>query len=90
MNRPRKMTGNAPALVALVLALSAGACSSQPTCNLPGPVTVSVDASTDGLPPDGSYGSFDACTTFCDPSRTTCQRLDDTHVRCSNDRSGCL
>ena len=90
MIRPRKITGNAPAFVALVIALSAGACSSQPTCNLPGPVTVHVDASTDGLPRDGDYGSLDACAKFCDPSRSSCQRLGDTQVRCSNDQSACL
>lgn len=90
MNRPRKMPRNAPAFIALAIALSAGACSSPPSCNLPGPLTVNVDASTDGLPPDGDYGSRDACAKFCDPSHMSCQRLGETQVRCSNDGWGCL
>jgi hypothetical protein len=81
---------NAWSLVVLSIALSGGGCSSDsPTCNLPGPVIVDVDASTDGLPADGNYGSVDECAHFCDPSRSSCQRLSDSQVRCSNDRVGC-
>jgi len=94
MKSPRElsqMARNAWASVVLGIALSTGGCSTNGgTCNLPGPVTVNTDASTDGLPPDGNYGSGDQCALFCGPSRLSCQRLSDSQVRCSNDRAGCL
>ena len=94
MKGPREMsqmTRNACASVVLGIALSAGGCSNNGgPCNLAGPVTVNTDASTDGLPPDGGYGSGDQCTQFCDPSRMSCQRLSPGQVRCSNDGWGCL
>jgi hypothetical protein len=94
MKSPRElspMARNAWASVVLGIALNAGGCSTNgATCNLPGPVTVNTDASTDGLPVDGNYGSVGQCAQFCDPSRSSCQRLGDSQVRCSNDRVGCL
>lgn len=85
------IAGNAWASVMLCFALNAGGCSTNgPTCNLAGPVTVNADASTDGLPVDGSYGSEDQCAQFCGPYRLSCQRLGDSQVRCSNDGVGCL
>jgi len=76
--------------IVLGIALGAGCSSSNETCNLAGPVTVDVDASTDGLPADGGYGPSNECTKFCDPNHLSCQRLSDTQVRCSNDGVGCL
>ena len=94
MKRPRELCPMARyvwASVVLGIVLNAGGCSTNvPTCNLAGPVTVNTDASTDGLPVDGNYGSLDQCARFCDPSRVSCQRLGDSQVRCSNDRVGCL
>jgi hypothetical protein len=78
------------AFVVLGIALNAGGCSTNVgTCNLASPVTVHTDASTDGLPVDGNYGSLDQCAQFCGPSRLSCQRLGDGQVRCSNDGVGC-
>jgi hypothetical protein len=94
MKSPRElsqMARNVWASVVLGIALCTGGCSTNDgTCNLPGPVTVNTDASTDGLPSDGNYGSGDQCAQFCGPSRLSCQRLSDSQVRCSNDRAGCL
>jgi hypothetical protein len=85
------VAGKAWAFIVLGIALGAG-CSSRngADCNLPGPVTVDVDASTDGLPSDGGYGPSNVCAKFCDPSHLSCQRLSDTQVRCSNGGVTCL
>jgi hypothetical protein len=94
MKSPRelpRMARNAWASVVLGIALNGSGCSTNvATCNLPGPVTVNTDASTDGLPGDDNYGSLDQCAQFCAPSRLSCQRLGDSQVRCSNDGVGCL
>ncbi len=82
------VAGKASVFIVLGIVLGAG-CSSNGACDLAGPVTVNVDASTDGLPPDGGYGPSNACTKFCDPYHLSCQRLSDTRVRCSNDGVGC-
>ncbi len=78
------------ASVVFGIAVNAGGCSTNVgSCNLAGPATVNVDASADGLPVDGNYGSAEQCARFCDPARVRCQRLDDRQVRCSNDGVGC-
>lgn len=95
MKSPRELSSmarNAWASVVLGIALSAGGCSTGgATCKFPSPVIINTDASTDGLPPDGNYGSADQCAAFCNPAQfLSCQRLSDGQVRCSNDRAGCL